>query len=147
MTLTFNLATWFLFATHCLIMLIICANVFSNPTMHNKAMGRTWTGFSGLGTKFKRRLWPWPLTQRHGSYLRRIALSWWSFVSNYFQIPLSITKLWVGHEQVSLKSMHKVYVQTVTLTFNLATWFLFATHRLVMMIICATLFSNPIMYG
>ena len=54
-TLTFNLATWFLFATHCLIRIIICAKLL-----------------------------------------------------NYFQIPLCITKLLVGHEQVSLKSMHKV---------------------------------------
>ena len=46
MTLTFNLATWFLFATHRLIMMIICAKLFSNPTMHNKVMGRTRTGFT-----------------------------------------------------------------------------------------------------
>ena len=64
-------------------------------------------------------------------------------MSYYFQNPLCITKLWVRHEQVSLKSMHKISVRTVTLTFDLATWFLFATHRLVMMIICAKLFSNP----
>ena len=57
-----------------------------------------------------------------------------------------MTKLWVGHEQVSLKSMHKVKVGTVTLTFDLATLFLFATHRLVMMIIYAKLFSNPTMH-
>ena len=38
-------------------------------------------------------------------------------------------------------------MQTVTLTFDLVTWFLFATNRLVMMIICAKLFFNPIMYG
>ena len=59
----------------------------------------------------------------------------------------SITKLWVGHEQVSLKFLHKVKVRIVTLTFALATWFLFATHVLVMMIICAKLFSNPIMHN
>ena len=45
-TLTFNLATCFLFATHCLIMMIICAKLFLNPTMHNKVMGRTQTGFT-----------------------------------------------------------------------------------------------------
>ena len=38
-------------------------------------------------------------------------------------------------------------MRTVTLVFDLATWFLFATHRLVIMIICAILFSNPFMYG
>ena len=66
---------------------------------------------------------------------------------NYFQILLCIKKLWVGHEQVQLKSMHKVSVQTVTLTFDLAIWFLFATHRLVMMIIHAKLFLNPTMHN
>ena len=45
-TLTFNLATWFLFMTYCLVMMIICAKLFSIPTMHNKVMGRTRTGFT-----------------------------------------------------------------------------------------------------
>ena len=44
--MTFNLATWFLIATHRLIMIIICAKLFSNPTMHNKVMGRKRTGFT-----------------------------------------------------------------------------------------------------
>ena len=62
---------------------------------------------------------------------------------NYFQIPLSITKLWVGHKQVLLKSMHKVKVRAVTLTFDLAKLFLFV----IMIIICAKLFSNPYMHN
>ena len=41
MTLTFEVATWFLFVTYDLVMLIICAKLFSNPTMHNKVMGQT----------------------------------------------------------------------------------------------------------
>ena len=44
-TLDFDLVTWFLFATHRLVMMIICAKLFSNPTMHNKVMGQTRTGF------------------------------------------------------------------------------------------------------
>ena len=56
-------------------------------------------------------------------------------------------KVMGGHEQVSLKSMHKVQVRTVTLTFDLAIWILTATYRLVMMIICAKLFSNPTMHN
>ena len=56
-----------------------------------------------------------------------------------------MTKLWLGQEQVSLKPMHKDKVRTMTLTFDLATWFLFVTHSLVMMIICAKLFSNSTM--
>ena len=90
MTLTFDLATWFLFAIYRLVMMIICAKLISNLITNNK---------------------------------------------------------WVGHVQFSLKSMHKVKVRNVTLTFDLATWFLFATHRLVMMIICTKLISNPIMYS
>ena len=43
-TLTFDLAIWFLFVTHHLVMMIICSNLFSNPTMHNKVMDRTETG-------------------------------------------------------------------------------------------------------
>ena len=84
MTLIFNLVIWFLIATHRLI-IIICAKLFSNPTMHNKDMGRTRTGFT------------------------------------------------------------EVYAQTYSADcdLDLATWFLFATCHLVMMIICAYLFSNP----
>ena len=43
-TLTFDLVTWLLLATHCLVMMINCAKLFSNLTMHNKVMGRTLTG-------------------------------------------------------------------------------------------------------
>ena len=45
-TLTFDLAIWFLFATYCLVMIIICAKLFLNPSMHYKVMGRTRTGFT-----------------------------------------------------------------------------------------------------
>ena len=88
-TLTFDLVTWFLFATHSLFMMIICAKLFSNPTLHNKLIGRTWTGFT------------------------------------------------------------KVYAQSLSADcdLDLATWFLFATYRLVIMIICAKLFSNPTMHN
>ena len=71
-------------------MMIICAKLFLNPTMHNKVMGQTRAGFTEVYTK-------------------------------------------------SLK--------TVTLTFDLAIWFLLATHCLVMIIICAKLSSNPTMHN
>ena len=35
-----------LFATHRLVKMIICAKLFWNPTVHNKVMGRTRTGFT-----------------------------------------------------------------------------------------------------
>ena len=89
MTLTFNLVLWFLIATHRLIMIIICANLFSNPTLHNKFMGLTRTGFT------------------------------------------------------------EVYAQSLNADcdLDLATWFVFATHHLVMMIICAKLFTNLTMHN
>ena len=52
-----------------------------------------------------------------------------------------MTKLWDGHEQLHWKLCTK-FVQTVTLTFDLATWFLFATHRPVMMITCHGTFDR-----
>ena len=42
----FDLATWFLFLTYRLVMMIICAKLISNPTKQNKVMGRTRTGFT-----------------------------------------------------------------------------------------------------
>ena len=48
MTLTFNLETWFLIATHLLIMTIICAKLFLKSTMHNKVIDRTGTGFTDV---------------------------------------------------------------------------------------------------
>ena len=92
MTLTYNLETLFLFATHHLIMMIICANLS-------------------------------------------------------FKTPARMTKLLAEYKQNVLKPMHKFYVQTVTLTFDLAAWFLFTTRQLVMTIICAELFSNPTMHN
>ena len=35
-----------MFATHRLVMRIICAKLFSNPSMHNKVMVRTGKGFT-----------------------------------------------------------------------------------------------------
>ena len=58
-----------------------------------------------------------------------------------------MTELLAGHTQVSLKPMHKVYERTVTSTFNLVIRFLIATHRPIMIIICAKLFSNPTMHN
>ena len=65
----------------------------------------------------------------------------------FFLIPPCITNLWIGHKHVSLKSLQKAKVLTVTLTFGLAIWFLFATHFLIMIIIYAKLFLNPIMHN
>ena len=47
-TLTFEPATWFLFATPPLVMMIICAKLFLNPSMHNKVMGRKQADFTDV---------------------------------------------------------------------------------------------------
>ena len=39
--LIFDLTIWFFFTTHCFDMMIICAKLFSNPTMYDKVMDRT----------------------------------------------------------------------------------------------------------
>ena len=43
-TSTFNLAIWFMIATYCLVMMIMCAKLCSKLITHNKVMGRTQTG-------------------------------------------------------------------------------------------------------
>ena len=60
------------------------------------------------------------------------------FVLVFFLNPTMRDKLWAGHKQVWLTSMHKVL--TVPLTFELLKWLLFATYSPVMMIICAKTF-------
>ena len=54
-------------------------------------------------------------------------------MQNYFKIQPCITKL-------------RLSADCDLDQFDLATCFFFTTHRLVMMIICAKLFSDPIMY-
>ena len=41
MTFTFDLRTWFLHVTHCLVTMVIPAKYFPNPTMHDEVIGRT----------------------------------------------------------------------------------------------------------
>ena len=77
--------------------------------MHNKVLGWTLTGFTevyaqSLIADFDPDLRPSDM------FLVRDKSSCYDDHSCHiiFQISLCITKLWVGHEQVSLKSMHKV---------------------------------------
>ena len=46
LTLTFDITTWFLFATHRLVMIIICTKLFTDPTMNDNVTGPTRTGFT-----------------------------------------------------------------------------------------------------
>jgi hypothetical protein len=41
-TLTFEVGTWFLDATHCFDVVDICAKLFQNPSMYDKITVRTW---------------------------------------------------------------------------------------------------------
>ena len=72
-TLTFDLATWFLFATHHLVMMIICTKLFLNPTMHDEVMGRTrfWNTHTRTG-KTLYALLPFP-----GGGIKRVVVSYW----------------------------------------------------------------------
>ena len=89
-------------------MVIICAKLFSNPTMHNKVMGRTQTGFieayaQKVSANCDLDLLP------SGMVLVLNTLSCHAnHCAEFFQIPPCITKLWIGHKQILLKSMHKV---------------------------------------
>ena len=109
MTSTFNLVIWFLIETHNFIIIIIFAKFFSNPTMHNKVMGQTRTGFTdiyahSLSVDCDLDLWPSDMVLVHNtSYCPDNQL-----FLNHFKILPCITKLWVGHKQVSLKSMHNL---------------------------------------
>ena len=99
-----------------------------------------------LYTKFKCGLRPWPLTQQHGSCSWHTVLSWWSFVPNYFQIPLCITKLWVRHEQFhrslcknmvpTWTSFTEAYAQSLSEDCDLYLW------PSNMFLVCDTLFCN-----
>ena len=84
MTLTFNLATWFLFATHYIVMKSIFAKLFSNPFMHDKVIDRTRTCFTeayaqNLSANCDLGLWPSDMLffyrdtlSRHGGHLYQI---------------------------------------------------------------------------
>jgi hypothetical protein len=69
---------------------------------------------------------------------------------SYFKIIQCVTKLQSGHECVYLFTLNcnnvKFQNDSVTLTFEVGTWFLNATHHLDVVDICAKLFHNPSIY-
>ena len=97
-------------------------------------------------TKFKSGLWPWPLTQQHGSCLRHIILSWWSFVPTYF-VKSDHASYWPNpdrsHWSLCTKFKSGLYPWPLILWHGSC----FTTHRLIMIIICSKLFSNPTMHN
>ena len=114
-------------------MMIICAKLFLNPIMHNKVMGRTRTGLTfDLVTLFS-----------------------FSFVTHRLVMMIICAKLWSNltmHNKVMGRTRTgstEVYAHSLSVDcdLDLVIWFLFMTHHLVMMIICAKLFSNPTMHN
>ena len=93
-TLTFDLATWFLHATHRLVM-IISAKYFSNPTNFQMKL---WVGHGSEMHKLK--VLAVTLTFDLATWFIHVAhcLVLISFVPNNFQIPPRMMKLWVGHD-------------------------------------------------
>ena len=110
--------------------------IISNPIMHDKVMDRTWTGFievyeQNISVDCDLDLW------RSDMVLVRDTLS--CHDDHLSQIIFKSHYAWQSYGSDTNRfhwSINKVKVQTVTLTFDLATWFLFETHRLVRMIIC-----------
>ena len=86
----------------------LCLLIFQNSTTHDKAIGRTRTGFIEVYAKSLRAdcdldfyltdmVLVCDTSPNHDDHLCQI-------IFNSYHAK----KLWVGHEQVSLKSMHKV---------------------------------------
>ena len=117
MTLTFDLAAWFLFTTHRLVMMIICAKLFSYPTMHNKVTGWTRTGFIEVYTQSLRAdcdldIWSSDMVLNchisscHDDHLCHII-----FKSHHVQ--LSTAKLWPWHDSGTHTYTHTRTGQTL----------------------------------
>ena len=63
--------------------------------------------------------------------------------TNLFSNPSMHDQVMVLNEQASLKPMHNAKEWTMNLTYNLATWFLFVTHPLIMISILLIYHLNP----
>ena len=124
-----------LFATHRFIMMIICAKLFSNPTMHNKVMGQTRAGFTevyvqSLSVESDLHLWPSDIvcvchrSSCHDDHLCQII-----FKSDHVQLsygPDMILEHTNTHGQGKLYNMPFHHFMTIT---------------------CAKLFSNPTIHN
>ena len=95
----------FLSVTHCLVMIIICAKIFINLTMHNNVMGQKRTGFTEAYA-----LWTVTLTFDLAILFLFVTYCFVMMIicAIFFQIPPCMARLWAGHKQVSLKHIHNV---------------------------------------
>ena len=174
MTLTFDLATGFLFETHYLVMMVICAKLFSNPTMHNKLIDRARTGFTEVSAQSLSADWGWSggamllgkllvpgrptiwIAVGQGPTALAVGAGGGCldiFILIYHFFPLSPSLWETARYRLKYCLKGPLYPKPTnqpkvrTVTFDLATWFLFATHYLIMMIICAKLFLNPTLHN
>jgi hypothetical protein len=138
-TLTFEEGTWFLEARQCCHVIIICAKLFQNLSMHDKVTVWTW-----LLCKWKR-----TDGQRDISFSQD-TLSWCG--RHLCQVILKSLDAWQSYSPdtnvCTINSCDNVKLQnvSVTLTFEVRTWFFDASHCLDVVDIWAKLFQNPSMY-
>ena len=139
MTLTLELVTCFLFATHCLVMMIICVTLISNLTMHDKVTGQTQTGFTeayarSFSADCDLHLWPSDtVLMCNTSFCIDNHLCWVIFKSHHaWQRYWPDTNRFYWSICTKFKSRLPLWPMT-----------LFATHHFVIMIIYARLFTNP----
>ena len=72
----------------------------------------------------------------------------WHFCTAILKLIHNSKKLQTGHEHYPPYSMFlNTFDLAVTLTFDLRTWLLYATHRLYVVNICAKLFGDQVLGG
>ena len=125
-TLTLELQTWVLRATHCLIKVNISAKSFKNPLTRKK---RYYCCL--LTSKCDLDLGTTDVVLRATRCLIKL-----TFLPIHFKIH-RMAKLWTAHEK---KPIFYIWPLSVTLTFALQTWVLRATHCVMMVNISAKSF-------
>ena len=150
-TLTFDLRTWLLYATHCLYMVDISAQLYWNSFIIQKILQTGHEHYPpyfmflntfDLAVTLTFDLRTWLLHATHRLYMVDISaqLYWNSFIIK--------KKLQTGHEHDPPYSMFlNTFDLAVTLTFDLRTWLLYATHRLYVFNICAKSFGDQVLGG
>ena len=145
MTLTFDLRTWLLHATHRLYMIDISAQLYWNSFIIQKSY-RPDTNTTPYSMFFNTAdlvmtfdLWPMDMTLACDTS----SLHGWHFCIVILKFIHNSKKLQTGHEHYPPYSMFlNTFDLAVTLTFDLRTWLLHATHRLYMVDISGQLYWN-----
>ena len=120
-TLAFGLVTLCLFPTHRFVMMLICAKLFSNPTMHDKIMGLAWTSFTEAYVTLAFDLATWILFETHCFVMIFICAICFSNPTDKVMgwIKTGVTeacrtKLGAGHDFGTHKRTHNTHKQTHT---------------------------------